>query len=76
MNIYFFDSSALVKRYVPEPGTGWIQSLAMAGAGHQIFVARITWVEVLSALARRQREGRFTAIPNSPDSVSNAGALE
>ena len=59
MTVYFLDSSALVKRYVPEVGTGWIQTLANPDSGNQLFMARITWVEVLSALARRQREGSF-----------------
>lgn len=57
MTIYFLDSSALVKRYVPEIGTIWIQALADPDTSNQLYIARITWVEVLSALARRQREG-------------------
>lgn len=57
MTVYFLDSSALVKRYVPEMGTTWIQALADPDASNQLYIARITWVEVLSALARRQREG-------------------
>ncbi len=57
MTVYFLDSSALVKRYVPEIGTTWIQALADPDASNQLYIARITWVEVLSALARRQREG-------------------
>jgi hypothetical protein len=52
VTIYFLDSSALVKRYVPEVGTTWIQTLA-PDANNQLYIARITWVEVLSALARR-----------------------
>ena len=56
MSLYFLDSSALVKRYVAEMGSLWIQSLTEPTAGHTLFIARITWVEVLSALARRQRE--------------------
>ena len=57
MTIYFLDSSALVKRYVPEIGTIWIQALADPDTSNQLYIAQITWVEVLSALARRQREG-------------------
>ncbi|MBN1954688.1 MAG: type II toxin-antitoxin system VapC family toxin [Anaerolineae bacterium] len=56
MSLYFLDSSALVKRYVAETGSAWIQALAEPTAGHTLFIARITWIEVLSALARRQRE--------------------
>jgi len=57
VTVYFLDSSALVKRYVPEVGTSWVQALTDPDSGNQLFIARITWVEVLSALARRQREG-------------------
>ena len=60
MIAYFLDSSALVKRYVPETGTAWIQALEARDTGNLIIIARITWVEVLSALARRQREGNLT----------------
>jgi predicted nucleic acid-binding protein len=58
---YFLDSSALVKRYVPETGSAWIQAIAASSTGNPLFIARITWVEVRSALARRQREGSLTA---------------
>lgn len=57
MTVYFLDSSALVKRYIAEVGTVWIQALTDAETGNLLFLARIAWVEVLSAFARRQREG-------------------
>jgi uncharacterized protein len=57
---YFVDSSALVKRYVPETGSAWIRVLLAPKTGNSLLIARITWVEVLSALARREREGSLT----------------
>ena len=60
MAAYFFDSSGLVKRYVSETGTSWVRSLTHQNAGHQIFVARITAVEVTAAIARRRRGGSLT----------------
>ena len=60
VNAYFLDSSALVKRYVPETGSAWIQAIADAATGNLLIIARITWVEVLSALARRQRDGSLS----------------
>jgi len=57
---YFVDSSALVKRYVPETGSAWIRALSAQKTGNSLFIARITWVEVVSALARREREGSLT----------------
>jgi uncharacterized protein len=52
---YFIDSSALVKRYVRETGTSWIRSLTHRGTANQIYLVRITTVEVTSAVARRRR---------------------
>ena len=57
MAAYFVDSSALVKRYVQEDGTAWVRGLTHYRTGNQIFLARITIVEVKSAIARR-RGGR------------------
>ncbi len=57
---YFLDTSALLKRYVPETGTAWVQSLTAQEAGNLLVVARIAWVEIFSALARRQREGSIS----------------
>ncbi len=49
-----------MKRYVPETGSAWIRALSAQETGNSLFIARITWVEVLSALARREREGSLT----------------
>jgi len=49
-----------VQRYVPETGSAWIRPLSAHKTGNSLFIARITWVEVLSALARREREGSLT----------------
>ena len=61
VNAYFLDTSALVKRYVAETGSNWIRSITDVATGNRIAIAQITWVEVLSALARRQREGSLSA---------------
>lgn len=57
MTTYYFDASALSKRYVHETGTVWIRTLVDPDAAHILLTARITMVEVYSALARRKREG-------------------
>ena len=61
MAAYFFDSSALVKRYAREVGTGWIVGLFRPAAANRIYVARITSVEVISGLTRRKRGGSLNA---------------
>jgi hypothetical protein len=57
---YFFDSSAIVKRYINERGTAWVLQLVDPVAGNHIHVARITGVEVVSAIARHGRSGSLT----------------
>jgi hypothetical protein len=54
---YFFDSSALLKRYVTEIGSGWVRSTTSSSAGNTLFVAQFTSAEIVSALMRRKREG-------------------
>lgn len=61
MTAYFLDSSALVKRYISETGSAWVQQITDPQTGNLLFIARITWVEVISAFARRQREGSLTS---------------
>jgi predicted nucleic acid-binding protein len=65
---YVCDSSAVVKRYVRETGTVWVLSLTDPGAGHTLYVAGITGVEVVSALTRQTRSGAL-------DSTAAATAL-
>jgi predicted nucleic acid-binding protein len=60
MATYFFDSSALAKRYVTETGTAWVQSLTDPALGNGVYVARITLVELVSAISRRKRNGDLT----------------
>jgi len=52
---YFIDSSALVKRYVQETGTAWARRLTRRHPSTIIYIARITVVEVTSAVARRRK---------------------
>jgi predicted nucleic acid-binding protein len=60
MAVYFFDSSALVKRYVTEVGTPWVRQLCSPAAGHDLYIARITGAEIVAALAKRARIGDLT----------------
>jgi predicted nucleic acid-binding protein len=53
--ITFFDASALVKRYVDEPGTSTVRALFTRRLNAA--VSRLTSVEVPAALARRVRVG-------------------
>ena len=65
MAFYFFDTSAVVKYYVTEPGSAWVRQLIDAWepdrnpARHVILVAEITRVEVAAGLAIIERVGRI-----------------
>jgi predicted nucleic acid-binding protein len=61
MAVFYFDTSALVKRHVNEPGSASIRSLTKAKAAHTLFIARITAVESFAAITRRQRGGSLSA---------------
>lgn len=58
----YFDTSALVKAYVSEAGSKWVRSLVDPGAGNDVFILRVTEVEMTSAIIR-QRNAR--ALPAS-----------
>ena len=57
---FFCDSSAIVKRYVNEIGSNFVDNLADLKSGNVILLARITRVEVTAAIARRLKNGSIT----------------
>lgn len=61
MSSYFFDTSALIKRYVLEQGSAWVKALTAPETGNTIVVAEITQVEAVSGANRRKRDGQITA---------------
>ena len=60
MATYFFDSSGLVKRYIDEKGSAWIQEVTASHSGNDLYIARITGAELIAAISRRQRRGATT----------------
>lgn len=69
MPAYFFDSSAIVKRYVKENGSAWVISKASPATGTRIYIASITGVEVVAALARK-RKGKLVSSLAAAEAVS------
>ena len=56
MGRYFFDSSALIKRYLnDEPGHAWVAALCAPQAGNDILIAEATITEVVAAFCRMVR---------------------
>jgi uncharacterized protein len=58
---YFFDTSALVKRYATETGTAWVTALLDPAARNRVFIARITGAEMIAAIMRKKRLGHISA---------------
>lgn len=83
MTDYFFDSSALVKRYVLETGTNWIVSICDPPAGNTIFLAQITsvsanqyfFVDITDALINRAMTLADNHALRGYDAVQLAAAL-
>ena len=61
MSHYYLDASALVKRYVGEVGSDWLHATIALAQPSLLFTSRMTIVEVISAFARRAREGSLSS---------------
>ena len=61
MAAHFLDTSAVVKRYVLEPGTTRVQALTDPTISHSHFLVRITLAEVVAAVTRREKGGSITS---------------
>jgi len=58
MAVYYLDTSAIVKRYVAEPGSDWVKQLCMA-SGNVVVLAEITLAETAATFSRLWREGQI-----------------
>ncbi len=59
--VYYADSSALLKRHVIEIGSNWIKNEFSAGSNNTIYTSKLSIAEVLSALNRRKRESSVSS---------------
>ncbi|MBI5814515.1 MAG: type II toxin-antitoxin system VapC family toxin [Nitrospinae bacterium] len=55
----FLDTSALVKRYIDEPGSDSVESIF--GSGEELAVSILAYAEALAALTRRKKAGDLAA---------------
>lgn len=60
MAAFYFDTSALAKRYVAETGSSWVARLIDAASGHFVYISRMTSVEIVSAISRRVNTGSLS----------------
>jgi hypothetical protein len=64
MATYYLDTSALVKLYVTEPGSAWVDLVVTARspdgqAAHVVALSRLAIVELAAAVSRRARLGQL-----------------
>ena len=69
MPAYFCDSSAIVKRYVNEIGSSFVDSLSDPKSGNIVLLARITQVEIAAAIARRLK-GKSIDAPDAQKALA------
>jgi uncharacterized protein len=62
LSVYFADTSAFAKRYLPETGSTWVQSWIDPASGAVVLISALSTVEFTALLARRQREGNVTLV--------------
>ncbi len=60
MTVYYFDSSAVVKLYIPESGSQVVDSIFRDGSCNIVF-AKIGVVEVAAAIFKHRRMGHLTS---------------
>ena len=66
MSVAYFDTSALLKRYVTETGSEWVKTLLSVDDAPLVFTSHLAAVEAACAFARRSREGNL-----SPQALDN-----
>ena len=54
---YFFDSSAIVKRYITETGSAWVKTIVKSQPKKNLYLSFVTGAEVMAAFAKRHRNG-------------------
>jgi len=61
VSVAYFDTSALLKRYVTETGSEWVKNLLSVDDAPLVFTSHLTVVEATCAFARRVREGNLSS---------------
>ncbi|MBI5653190.1 MAG: type II toxin-antitoxin system VapC family toxin [Chloroflexi bacterium] len=73
MGIYYLDTSAILKRYVSEPGSAWVDALCTARdsegdiKSHQFVLGEIARVEVAAALTKKSVKTKEISVIESAE---------
>lgn len=61
MPAYYFDTSALVKRYIAEAGSTWVRQASDPVSRNVLYTSRLTGLELTAAVVRRARGAHVPA---------------
>jgi hypothetical protein len=61
MPAYYADTSALVKRYIAETGSGWVRQLTDPANRNAVYTSRLAGPELTAAVVRRTRGANVPA---------------
>src|SRR5687768_16914635 len=61
MTAYYFDTSALVKRYIAEAGSAWVRQATDPANRNALYTSRLTGPELIAAVVRRARGANVPA---------------
>lgn len=62
MASYFFDTSAIIKRYVSERGQSLIVTLCNPTQGNTLYISQTTLTEIVAGMCRKAREQSITLL--------------
>jgi predicted nucleic acid-binding protein len=62
VNVAYLDTSALLKQYVTETGSSWIEAYLVASPAPIVFTSLLTTIEATRAFTRRLRDGTLTPL--------------
>ncbi|MEK6285356.1 MAG: type II toxin-antitoxin system VapC family toxin [Acidobacteriota bacterium] len=65
MAAFYFDTSALVKRYARETGSSWVVGITGAAANNEVFISIATGAEMAAALTRKSLIGQMSSQSSS-----------
>jgi predicted nucleic acid-binding protein len=59
--MYFFDTSAIAKRYITESGTAYIRHLVIQTPRQALILSELSLIEISSIFSRLHREGKLSS---------------
>lgn len=71
MGTYFLDTSAIVKRYVTEPGSDWVMEHCQPKVQHAIIISQAALVETVATFCRKARAQNLSERISEADREKN-----